>query len=512
MGGYDLFWGDLFWGDTYFGGTLMLAVTDADFCMLYLPLHGDAVYVSWLHTTSVFGLFCTSQFALQLAWWLLIRLSTGHHAYALTSSSSVYIRPRWLPIGVLQALRPHHLIIYASALIALALGAIQPSSYPVRCFFAAAISIYHLVESSASSRHGEFPLLYVSWAAWLLPDAWAHAASLGVMVHFVSSSGAAKIIVGGSSWMSPHTLRTYLELFLPSKASPPLSRLVNTEISTRDWMTQLLALVTFTLECVLIPACLLLPPPYRLLGACAMMGMHFCIGLAMSLKVGLLFLTTLPCYHLGFSCDAPVGSGPWKLAAAIGVLPSAMSLVAGKLLLHEEWPFTPFSFFMFEGTAAKRIASDLMTEETRLVLATSESPATHAELVGARVMPHILLRLAELTGDDGAAAAQGAEAVAVHDGVLRVISFTTAHAGLASLLTEGGAGTSLASTDESSSSNKLGVMPSVVSHVTAWLERDRRLIESATGLPLTRAYFVRVSRERGRERVEEVLCGDELSV
>jgi len=39
-------------------------------------------------------------------------------------------------------------------------------------------------------------------------------------------------------------------------------------------------------------------------------------------------------------------------------------------------------------------------------------------------------------------------------------------------------------------------------------EADRRLIESYTGQPLTRAYFVRVSRSmEGRAYVEEVLCG-----
>lgn len=82
-----------------------------------------------------------------------------------------------------------------------------------------------------------------------------------------------------------------------------------------------------------------------------------------------------------------------------------------------------------------------------------------------------------------------AEETVVHDGVLRVIAFTMVRAGLHSLLAEG------------------AEMRFVLSRLTAWLERERRLVESATGLPLRCAYFVRVSKER---RVAEVLCGPQL--
>ena len=80
--------------------------------------------------------------------------------------------------------------------------------------------------------------------------------------------------------------------------------------------------------------------------------------------MGLLFITTLPCYLYGFGCDAAVGSGPWMLAVAIGVLPSAVSLATGRMLL-EEWPLTPFSLFMFNGEDATRCVCLVRCEAAR---------------------------------------------------------------------------------------------------------------------------------------------------
>ena len=256
-----------------------------------------------------------------------------------------------------------------------------------------------------------------------------------------------------------------------------------------------------------------------------MLMLHVGIALALSLKVGALFLTTLPCYLLGFSCEAPVGSAPWALAVAIGVLPSAACLAVGKLL-PDEWPLTAVSLFMFDGEAARRIASDLMTGETRLVLATAELPPRH-HLAGLRVVPHRLLRLGEIgdeigdeiggeVGDEiggevggGAAQAGGRPAAAhvlVHDAVLRVISFTTVHADLHSLLSERAAQAAQAANAKGGDAcGDLKEISLLVTELSAWLERDQRIVERATGLPLRRAYFVRVSVE-DKGRILEVLC------
>ena len=231
-----------------------------------------------------FGSFCAAQLVALLAWWLLYFATTRRHAIVL-AASSVYVRPRWLPINVLQVLHAHHHAVFSSLAAALALGALAPSNTAVRCALAMAVTLYHLVESSASGRHGDFPLLYISWAWMLLPGAWAHAASFGVMIHFVLSSGAAKLIVGGTAWMGAHTLKAFLDIFRDSKSNPPVSSFLNAEIAARAWLTRLIGLATIALECVLIPGCLILPAAYRPLGAIAMAGMHVGIALSLSLKV-----------------------------------------------------------------------------------------------------------------------------------------------------------------------------------------------------------------------------------
>ena len=54
-----------------------------------------------------FESFCASELGALLVWWLLFRAVTGRHALTL-ASGSVYIRPRWLPLSVLQSLHSRH--------------------------------------------------------------------------------------------------------------------------------------------------------------------------------------------------------------------------------------------------------------------------------------------------------------------------------------------------------------------------------------------------------------------
>ena len=76
--------------------------------------------------------------------------------------------------------------------------------------------------------------------------------------------------------------------------------------------------------------------------------MHVGIALAMSLRVGVVFLTTLPGYVLGFSCAAPLLSPAWLLALAVGALPTALALARGAPL-PEAWPLSPIALFMWSG-------------------------------------------------------------------------------------------------------------------------------------------------------------------
>jgi hypothetical protein len=74
--------------------------------------------------------------------------------------------------------------------------------------------------------------------------------------------------------------------------------------------------------------------------------MHIGIAVTMSTRVGLIFITSLPAYTIGFSCNAPVASGTWMVASVIGLVPSATAALCGRKL-PENWPSSPISLFMF---------------------------------------------------------------------------------------------------------------------------------------------------------------------
>ena len=93
--------------------------------------------------------------------------------------------------------------------------------------------------------------------------------------------------------------------------------------------------------------------------------MHVGIALAMSLRVGVVFLTTLPGYVLGFSCAAPLLSPAWLLALAVGALPTALALARGAPL-PEAWPLSPISLFMWSGEQARVSPSGRRLDEPSL--------------------------------------------------------------------------------------------------------------------------------------------------
>ena len=318
------------------------------------------------------------QLAAHLLWALLFRLSTRHHIHYL-SAGSLLVRPPWLNKRLLLWLHEHRITVHILLPCSLTLGLILPQTIPLRLAIALVVSVYHLVESSATSRHGEYPLLYCVWAV-CLPSEYASGVSLGVVTHFVLSAGAAKVRVGGlCSWAAPSTMATYLQIFGKSTSAAPLSRVLNQMLSSRPWATTLTGVGTLALELAIVPALLFAPPALRWLGSVLMVLLHTGILVVMSRSVGAAFLTTLPAYIIGFGCDAQVGqvrvprlpseckifcaafhtvkpcrfsqvgSQPWLVATAIALLPTCTVSVCG-LSIPEAWPFSPFALFMCDVT------------------------------------------------------------------------------------------------------------------------------------------------------------------
>ena len=459
-----------------------------------------------------------SFYALQLVsvvvWWLLVYRTTGKHLFSLCTGS-VITRPSWLPPPWLLALAEYRRPIVTALPGALALGAIAGDEHVgVRVLVALAVSLYHLLETAHTSRHGEFPVLYCAWAM-VLPQPWAGAAAWGVVVHFVLSCGVAKCFVGGvAAWCTqPATMRAYLDAYRGSHSAPPLSRAFSAWLGAHA--ASLAGGGTIALEVLAVPATLLLSPASRVLvGVWGMLALHVGIGFALSARVALVFFTTLPTYAVGFACDAPLASPPWALAAAVALLPSACSLLLFRRLLPEDWPCTPCSLFMWNGPQASRLARLAMTGDTRLVMCTREvcegAQGGGGSLVGLPIMHH---------GGSGAfgmgAAASGP---VMHDSIMRVLGFTLVHAGLTDALDDSveeepteeeprAVASRTRAASRTAASGELGsserrVVKRLLQRLEEWLSRERRLLESATGRPLARAFFVRLD---GEQKVAEVL-------
>lgn len=411
------------------------------------------------------------QLVICLSWWALLKRVTGKHLYDLQLSAAVLTRPSWCPPQLLLVLHQHRAPVFIALPLALALAAVWDSGV-TRVVVALTMSVYHLTESSATNRHGEYPTLYITWALCLPGPLLASSVALGVVVHFLLSSGVAKLLVGGRAWADPSTMQTYLDAYRDSQSARPLQPALSRWVAERAWATRGLSVATLLLECALLPACFLLPPRCRWLGTIAMVLMHTGIALMMSAKVGIAFLTTLPAYVVGFGCLAPLGSWQWCIGLSIGVLPSALAARGGAL--PENWPSSPVSLFMWNGAQAQWLTARLMKGDTRVVMAT----ASVKGLEGLRVESHGMVQ-ADQEGKESKESKESSDVL--YDAVLRVVGFTLVQA----RLQEAWDAVS-GQWDEDK----------FISLLTAWLCREQRMLEQHTGRVLVRAALVRIEKNR----------------
>jgi hypothetical protein len=353
------------------------------------------------------------------------------------------------------------------------------------------VSLYHLVESSLTRRHGEYPLLYNVWAMCLPWSEYAHAASWGIAIHFVFSTGLAKLVIGGfGGWTSPATLKFYFNLFYHRKINMqrPFWPSWNRWVCQRDWATRFMALSTIFLECFLVPGTLLLPPHQRYVARWAMIPFHLGIFLIMSRMVGLGFATTIPNYLIGFSSRAVVGTGPWLCAVAVAFLPTILSLGVLGHLLPEDWPSCPFKLYMWSGDQAQVLAETLITGETRVVLATADiSPHN---IVGLSVVPDGAVEPAQvMEGKDDTMQVDNKNNQAVYDCFRRAIDLTGLNTELADAVPKSG------------NTKKEWDVNRFVTTLQQFLASKKRLFETQSGRPLVKAFFVRIDSKGNVSKV-----------
>jgi hypothetical protein len=342
--------------------------------------------------------FYRAQFWTTIGWWLLVRIASGQNLYDV-ANSSVFTRPSWLGGSTMRRLHApqNRKLIFCASVASLGaasfLGGHDEKSsltWVARLGVAFVVSFYHLLETSTTQRHGEYPLLYNVWAMCIPLPAFASAASLGIAIHFLLSAGIAKLLVGGRAWFSSATMQHYLSVYRDSRAAPPLSKKANQFICARPWAATCISAATIAVECVLVPLTLFLPPSWRFLATFSVVCMHVGIGAFMSLRVGLVFFTTLPAYVIGFQSVAACGSTEWWLAALVGLAPSLL-VCASRKLLPDIWPCSSVSLFMWSGEQARALSEKLMCRDTRLVVCTSETLSRQHGIIGLPGAPQFIL-------------------------------------------------------------------------------------------------------------------------
>jgi hypothetical protein len=392
------------------------------------------------------------------------------------------------------SLRRHNFVIFALVPASMAVAAVNSEVLLARLCSAICFSIYHLLETSVSNRHGEYALLHSMWAL-VLPPSLAHPVCMGTVVNFVLSAGLAKLYIPATArdWVAPETMNVYLQTYRFSKTMPPLLPRFTDLLLGSPWALSFLSSATLVVEVLLVPLiALFAPPPYRIVSAWLMIFMHTGIALVQSFKLALIFCTTLPLYFLAFSCDVAVGSAGWLLAAAIAIQPCIFTV-------PETWPLSPAHLFMWSGHQARTISRLLMLGDIRLVLGVCDCTAN--SVVGCLVRPHGIL-LAGTNSSDGS------EPLELHDAVLRVIGFTLLQGDsnvrrtLLALLNSGAEDAPLRNSHVILSSREVSAIHDYMSSLQWWLLSGRRLVEARSGLPLERVLLVRVG---GNSRVIEVL-------
>ena len=355
-------------------------------------------------------------------------------------------------------------------------AAAWPDVWMVRLGAAAWHSLYVLAETSCTHSHRDHASLYSAWALALLPAHLAHGVALGVCVHFVASSGFAKLHVAGgaAAWAEPSTLASILRQYnsLPIREGGPLLPRASALLVRHPLLVATLSAFTLVFECALVPAALLLPLALRPLLAAVSCMLHVGIAAVQSLDIGLYFLPNLGTYCLGFGSSVPLGSPGWWCAIAVCAA-SAAPLLVRRRLVAEDWPLTPFALFAWSGPQWRSLFARLVDGDTRLVL-------------GARAPPQPGQVVVPAAGLEGRRPAAGAGEMA-YDGweqaVGETLVFNEVLRGLdwEAMAAGGRAG---------------GWAPRLAVAVEKWLAGGR-LVLAGTGEPLRYASVVSVRKEEG---------------
>lgn len=407
--------------------------------------------------------------------WIIVQVVGCGDFYRHALDHYIGLRPSWLPSQVFMFLHRRHVYLTASySMVPIMLAAATfPDWWTFRWLVALVVTAYQLVESSLTFSHRDYLMLYNSWALAVLPDRYAEGLALGFSVHFIASSGFAKVLIGGRDWASPSTMRNILGTYgkLSVGQGGPWSPRLNRLIVDHDILSAGEGVFTLLFECVAVPLALMIPLGMRVvlpLFAASMVALHVGIFACQSALIGLFFTPNLASYAFGFGAHVYFGSQGWLPALLLCATSFGVVALRGPRLLPENWPLTPFALFGWSGSQWTVLFDTFVRGDTRLVL----SAELAQDLVGLSVVKKCMR---------GATPARPGGVV--YDAWDLCLGETTLQLDILDAL-----------------DFKMMVQPDwdatgFTHTVEAWLRGSTRLVEISSGRPLLRAYFVSVTAE-----------------
>lgn len=415
--------------------------------------------------------FYGAQSASLFCLWLVLLAVLRRDFFRDALKFNVALRPSWLPARFLMML--HYKYIYLTAcysmVLLMAVTAALPGWRTLRFLTAVVTSIYHLVESSVTLSHRDYLMLYNVWGLALLRDEYAEGLALGFCVHFIASSGLAKLLIGGTSWLHPRTMHSILTSYGERGFAEggPFSPKLNRFAGKSDIFALGDTSFVILFECIVVPLALLIPMRQRVIlpaVAAVMVLLHVGIFFVQSGLIGLFFAPNVASYLFGFGAHVYRGSQSWVLALAVCCASVGIVALRGRLL-PEDWPLTPLALFGWSGKQWDLLFERFVTGGTRLVL----TSAPLQEPVGRTVVAK------------GIRNAPAAGLGAAHDAWNLCVGETTLQNEI------------LEAIDFEDMAREGWDATGLVRAIETWLRRDQRLIEVHTGTPLVRAFFVEMA-------------------
>ena len=372
--------------------------------------------------------------------------------------------------------------VYFALLIAMLGSFMAASMYPnlwaLRLLAALAHTLFSMGCAYALEwGHGQYPVLWTSWALVLLPLPFASAVARAATVYLFACAGLAKLCVPTSpaEYLHPGTMRLVMgkggSFENPTPRFEPAWPWLTRRLLCAPRLLRCAAIGTLILELVLMPLTFLLSAEARLCVALLCLSFHFGIWAVLTQTAGTMFFQLSGLYAFGICGELPVGSAAWACGIIVAALPFASFAAFGHCwVMSERWPMTNCALFPWSERQICFVFDHLVTGPTRLVLTTHH--VSEDELLGQPIVSR------------GQVCAPPA-GVALHDAFGNLWNWTKVYPEFVAALNA-----SCASGDPCG----------LVDPTTIWLARSKPLAETLSGRPLVCASLVELDPSTKRVR------------